>query len=128
MILNLTQHVGTPDQGVTDLTGEARECLIALLTVDALPTREEIEQRANDIVLLAIMNGLGPDDGEDPVPARAMIGGAPWMMSALEDALIDAGIEPVYAFSVRESTEQKQADGSVRKINTFRHAGWVPAR
>jgi len=43
------------------------------------------------------------------------------------DALRDQGIEPVYAFSVRESIEQTQPDGSVRKVNVFRHAGFVDA-
>ena len=37
------------------------------------------------------------------------------------------GIQPVFAFSVRETEEQKQADGSVRKVAVFRHAGFVPA-
>lgn len=47
------------------------------------------------------------------------------MMRALEDALANVGVQPVYAFSVRESVEQTQPDGSVRKINVFRHSGWV---
>jgi len=54
-----------------------------------------------------------------------MIGGAPFLMSALEDALVIAGITPLYAFSVRESVEAEQADGSVRKVAVFRHLGFV---
>ena len=69
-------------------------------------------------------NGVGTDDA-DAVFLSAMIGGAPWMMSALEGALLDAGVQPVYAFSVRESVEQVQPDGSVRKVNVFRHVGFV---
>jgi hypothetical protein len=36
-----------------------------------------------------------------------------------------ADITPLYAFSVRESVEQALADGSVRKVNVFRHAGFI---
>ena len=50
------------------------------------------------------------------------------MMARLERALIERGIEPLYAFSVRESTEEVQADGSVRKVAVFKHAGFIPAR
>ena len=35
------------------------------------------------------------------------------------------GVPAVYAFSVRESVEQPQPDGSVRKVNVFRHVGFV---
>lgn len=123
MILNLTQHPATPEQvdaGVVDLPTEIREAVIALLTVDALPTRQEIEDRCADIAMLAAT-------AFENHPVQAMIGGAPWMMACLESALLDQGIQPVYAFSVRESVEQSQPDGSVRKINVFRHAGFVSA-
>jgi hypothetical protein len=55
----------------------------------------------------------------------AMIGGAPYLMAPLESALRAHGITPVYAFSVRESVDQVQPDGSVRKVAVFRHAGFV---
>lgn len=48
-------------------------------------------------------------------------------MAPLETELSARRIEPVYAFSTRESVEQTQADGSVRKVNVFRHTGFVPA-
>jgi hypothetical protein len=54
-----------------------------------------------------------------------MIGGAPYLMAPLEVALRAHGITPLYAFSVRESVEQTQPDGSVRKIAVFRHGGFV---
>ena len=130
MILNLTQHPATPEQlaaGVVDLPIKIRQAVIGRLTVDSLPTRQEIEARCADIAMLAVHNGFGGDDADDPHPVQAMIGGAPWMMACLEGALLDQGIAPVYAFSVRESIEQEQPDGSVRKINVFRHAGFVSA-
>jgi len=123
VILNLTQHPATPEQvaaGVVDLPADERVTLIDRLTVDALPTGSEIEARCADIATLAAL-------ASDQHPVQAMIGGAPWMMARLETALCDQGIEPVYAFSVRESIEQTNADGSVRKINVFRHTGFVSA-
>jgi len=123
MILNLTQHPASPEQlsaGVVDLPTEIREAVQALLTVNTLPTRQEIEARCADIAMLAAT-------AFDAHPVSAMIGGAPWMMSCLEGAVLDQGIQPVYAFSVRESVEQPQPDGSVRKINVFRHVGFVSA-
>ena len=123
MILNLTQHPASPEQlsaGVVDLPAEIRETVVAMLTVNILPTRREIEDRCADIAMLAAT-------AFDAHPVQAMIGGAPWMMACLEGALLDQGIQPVYAFSVRESVEQSQPDGSVRKINVFRHSGFVSA-
>lgn len=130
MIINLTQHPATPEQieaGVTDLPQAQRAALVAALTVDTLPKRQEIAQRCLCIAEIALQNGLGDDMDDDPVPASAMIGGAPWMMAALESALQERGIAPLYAFSVRESAEQAMPDGTVRKVNIFRHAGFVPA-
>lgn len=130
MIVNLTQHPATPDQiaaGVVDLPAAERASLTGLLTFDSLPVAGEIEARAADIAELAVSNGFGGDDADDPVPARAMIGGAPYLMAPLETALRVIGIEPVYAFSTRASVEQTMPDGSVRKVNDFRHAGFVPA-
>ena len=54
-----------------------------------------------------------------------MIGGAPFFMESLATALRREGYCPVYAFSRRESVEQVQADGSVRKVAVFRHLGFV---
>lgn len=130
MILNLTQHTATPEQiaqGVVDLPRVVQEVVSALLTVNSLPTRQEIVERCADIAELAVSNGLGGDDADDPRVDAAMIGGAPWLMAELERALQAVGIKPVYAFSVRESIEQVQLDGSVRKTNVFRHEGFIDA-
>lgn len=61
----------------------------------------------------------------NPVIRRAMIGGAPYLMAPLEIALRDVGIRPLYAFSVRASVEKTRPDGSVEKINVFKHGGFV---
>lgn len=56
-----------------------------------------------------------------------MIGGALWLMAPLAAELRDRGIEPVFAFAVRDTEEQIQPDGSVRKVAVFRHTGFVQA-
>ncbi|HSW52952.1 MAG TPA: hypothetical protein VLG93_06965 [Sulfuricaulis sp.] len=130
MILNLTQHPASADQiavGVVDLAGDELASLKDALTFGELPTEQEIRDRAEHVAELACMNGLGGDDGDDPFPAQAMIGGALWLMAPLAEALRARSIEPLFAFSVRETEEQKQSDGSVRKVAVFRHAGFVPA-
>ena len=124
-ILNLTQHVVTPDQyeqGVIEPKrmgffgpAKVKELIKELLTFDSLPSHAQIEEVAGALALMATENGA----------KRAMIGGAPFLMAPLEQALLNVGVEPVYAFSVRDSTEQVQPDGSVRKVNTFSHAGFV---
>ena len=130
MIINLTQHPATADQitaGVVDLPSEAREALIALLTFASLPDAGEIRARAHDIAELACFNGLGGDDGDDPFPSQAMIGGALWLMAPLSEELRQRSISPVFAFSVRDTEEMTQPDGGIRKTAVFRHAGFVPA-
>lgn len=119
-IANLTQHTATPEQieaGVYDIGPERRARLTALLTFDAPPSHELMRDRARQIAELA---------GEI-VTARphAMIGGAPWFVRYVEDALLDAGIIPMHAFSRRESVEVAQPDGSVTKTAVFRHVGFV---
>ena len=123
-VLNLTQHAATAEQvaaGVVDLEPEAREALQALLTFSSLPSREEIEQRAEDIAALAALHA----ESEAGIALHGMIGGAPFLMAPLERALAAQGIEPVYAFSTRVSAEETQPDGSIRKTQVFRHLGFV---
>jgi len=122
MTLNLTQHPGSTEQNVVDLTGGRLTALKDALTFDVIPTVDDILGRAAAIAHLACQ-----EVGEDDQQVHAMIGGAPYLMGALERALRLVGIEPVYAFSLRESVEQKQPDGSVRKTTVFRHGGFVPA-
>ena len=138
--MNLTQHAATADQlaaGVFDLPAAARADLQVLLTFGELPDEQEIRARAEQIAGLAALNASAEDRADDDgaLPAgdaggfalHAMIGGALWLMAPLATALREQGIEPVFAVSVRETEEQKQADGSVRKVAVFRHAGFVPA-
>lgn len=119
MILNLTQHPATAEQiaaGVQDLP--SAETLRTLLTFDQLPSRTEIKGRAEALALMA--EAAGAD--------AAMIGGAPFLMSTLEAALLNKGIRPMYAFSKRVVTETKNFDGTVTKVSTFAHEGFVMVR
>jgi hypothetical protein len=116
-ILNLTQHAASADQAAAGvIEPQCKEAVHRLLTFDACPDREAIHARAKALALLACASGAG----------AAMLGGAPYLMGPLEDALHAAGVRPVYAFSQRAGVvEEHQPDGSVRKIQVFCHAGWV---
>ena len=119
-IANLTQHKATPEQiaaGVIDMEEVWRTRVIALLTFEEIPDASELRNAAENIANLCTE--------QFPNCITAMIGGAPYFMSALEQALIAQGIKPVYAFSKRESAEEVQLDGSVRKTMLFRHLGFV---
>lgn len=135
MIINITQHTATEDQraaGVMDLPPPWRSQVVELLTFDTLPTTTEIRDRAETLADLACRLQSAEDraaEGLD-LPStsfalHALIGGAPWLMAPLEDALRARGIMPVYAFSVRESVEETLPDGTVRKTAVFRHKGFV---
>jgi hypothetical protein len=109
-ILNLTQHPATPDQianGVVDLPENERNSLCRLLTFETLPAPMEVGDRAIEITAIASRNVE-----DEPCP-QAMIGGASYLMASLEWHLRNAGIEPVYAFSIRKSVEETAPDGSV---------------
>lgn len=121
-ILNLTQHIATPeqkDQGVYDLSEGKQKTLKELLTFEKLPTCEEIEVRAKAIAEIAVYEAQDTDE--------VMIGGAPYLMYPLIRALAKVGLSAVFAFSEREVVEESQADGSVKKISVFKHKGFVPA-
>lgn len=116
MIINLTQHLATPEQAASGVVEPADKAAVqAALTFRSLPTLGEIKAKAK--VLAEIAEAVGA--------RTAMIGGAPYLMSALERALTQRGITPVYAFSVRESVETTAPDGAVVKTNVFRHVGFV---
>lgn len=121
-ILNLTQHQATPEQvaqGVVDLDDVDRFNVSLLLTFDELPTRNRIEQAAQQLAEFA--DRLCRAYRADAV----MIGGAPYLMPELECALRRHGVRFCYAFSKRVAEDQLQPDGSVRKVQVFRHAGFI---
>lgn len=120
-IVNLTQHTATAAQeedGVFSLPPQKDQGLKELLTFAALPTRDEVAARA------AIIAALAAESGAD----AAMIGGAPYLMAPLEEALRGRGIAPLYAYSERRSVETTDlATGGVTKTAVFVHLGFVAA-
>lgn len=118
IILNLTQHKATESQvleGINDSLD--MKYIQELLTFQSLPTREEIEGKAKKLAEYAVSQQA----------TAALIGGAPYLMSALEMALNEKGIEAFYSFSERRSKERHLPDGTVEKINVFEHVGLIPA-
>ncbi len=117
-ILNLTQHAATADQIAAGVVEPADKVLVqALITFDELPDQIRLKAYAQTLAQMA------RQDGFDSV----MIGGAPFFMPVLQAALQERGIKVLYAFSVRESRDEKLPDGSVKKTQVFRHAGFVEA-
>jgi hypothetical protein len=128
MIINLTQHPATAEQlsaGVVDLPADELVVAKALLDFADLPSAEEVDDRADALANLVAMSDLFNEGST--MGTRVMIGGAPFLMEPLARALRCAGLVPVFAFSRRESEEQTQPDGSVRKVAVFRHQGFVDA-
>lgn len=126
MIINLTQHAATAEQlaaGVVDLDADRKAYVSELLTFVGLPNMADVLDRAQTLAAFAYV--VGEDMAAEGEEVCAMIGGAPFLMAALEAELKSSGIKPCYAFSERVSEEQTQADGSVRKINVFKHVGFV---
>lgn len=117
-ILNLTQHLATPEQiaqGVIEPEDKAE--VQHHLTFDCIPDKDVIIFKAT------MLSGIARKSGAK----KAMIGGAPYLMSTLEAFLKADGITPVYAYSERKSQEQHMPDGTVRKVNVFEHIGFIEA-
>ena len=115
-ILNLTQHNATPDQVAAGVMEPQKKAEIqALLTFGELPDYGEITERARKLARIA--KGAGA--------THALIGGAPYLMGALENALLAEGVAPMYAFSQRCCVETAHPDGTVTKSLVFKHQGFV---
>lgn len=114
-ILNLTQHLATPAQTQAGVHEPVfKDQVQSLITFTSIPTEMGMRSRAEKLAYMAKEDGY----------KVAMIGGAPYFMSILEQELKKQGIKPVYAFQLRESEEVELPDGSVRKVNVFRHLGF----
>ena len=114
-IVNLTQHEATREQieaGVFEPV--EKELIKKLLTFTDLPIIDEIGDRAERLADIALENGAD----------AAMIGGAPYLIASLHDALVGRDIQPLYAFSKRVSVEKKEGD-EVIKTSVFKHVGFV---
>jgi len=119
MILNLTQHEATPEQiaaGVVEPDDGMKASIREALTFNDLPSASSVFGRA--IVLAQIARQWADEDY-----TKVMIGGAPFLMWALEQELRKRRLEPIYAFSKRVVLEEE--DGVKKTI--FRHEGFVNA-
>ena len=136
MILNMTQHAASAEQkavGTVDLAEPEAANLKRLLTFDELPTEQQIKDRADAIADLARAQllkigdrmGIPSGGGANINRIRCLIGGVPFLMTALTRAMRSRGLVPVCAFSRRESVDEVKADGSVSKRSVFRHLGFV---
>ena len=120
-IINLTQHQASADQiaeGVFDLDPNEISKLKELLTFTSLPTADEIQHRAHLITIIAKLHFV----------EYAMIGGAGYLIPALEAELRKNGITPLHAFSERVSVEHTNDQGGVVKTNVFKHVGFIETK
>ena len=139
LIINLTQHVMTQEQyflNGEDLTevkfrpynglGESVHGFVkGCLNFNYKPDRIEIDRRA--LVLAEYAQGLLNQVKGDNDKLYALVGGAPYLMGPLEQKLKERGIQPLYAFSQRESVETRNTDGTVVKTAVFKHIGYIEA-
>jgi len=119
-IINLTQHLPVAGQVwergcATFVLTDEHDRVKRLLTFDEAPTAEELLLRAKELACIA----------EESCCKAALIGGAPYLMGPLENALRKKGILPVYSFSRRKSVKKTFPDGSVEKRIMFRHVAYV---
>ena len=122
-MLNLTQHNATEDQlkaGVTEPEPYVKKLLQDFLTFKEIPSETTLEIQAKNIAYLTKVNY--------PEEKDVMIGGAPFFMSYLEDALKKLDFNPYYAFSKRVVKEKILEDGTVEKTAEFKFEGFVKAR
>jgi hypothetical protein len=113
-IINLTQHHPTAEQLKEGVTIDNQLVISSLLTFAADYTADDLNEAAYNLTMLAVNNGY----------KRAMIGGMPALMPVLQNALLNAGVNVLYARSERVSQDVVQTDGSVRKVSVFAHRGF----
>ncbi|HIE85187.1 MAG TPA: hypothetical protein EYQ00_15720 [Dehalococcoidia bacterium] len=129
-ILNLTQHIATPAQveaGVINVIPEHMGALKVFLTFEEMPTPYDsvsalsVSERVNALITLIRRKEYLTIDA-------VMIGGAPWLMAPLQNAIHEVSLNVVYAYSERVSNETMDPDtGIVHKTNVFEHVGFVEA-
>lgn len=118
ILINLTQHNLTPDQlqGAVEVGTDIRDEVVKLITFSGLPAAGEIKGNASRLAEIC----------RDMHASHAVIGGAPYFMGPLEQALRKAGIVPLYAFTERVAVEVTNPEtGEVTKTSKFNFAGWI---
>ena len=118
-VINLTQHEPTDDQKAiihnwVNLSEAEKAYVKKNLTFRPQEvTKYVIIGRAAMLATLAKEKGA----------KYAHIGGAPYLMTHLEDCLRQAGIIPLYSLTERV-TEERVIDGEVVKTSVFKCAGF----
>lgn len=118
ILINLTQHQLTQEQlqGAVQVGADVRDEVVKLITFNGLPTAGEIKGNANRLAEICC----------DMHASHAVIGGAPYLMRPLEQALRKVGVTPLYAFTERVAVEVTNPEtGEVTKTSKFNFAGWV---
>lgn len=118
ILINLTQHNLTQEQlkDAVEVGTDVRDEVIKLITFNGLPTAGEIKNNASRLAAIC----------RDIHASHAVIGGAPYFMGPLEQALRRAGIIPLYAFTERVAVEVTNPEtGEVTKTSKFNFAGWI---
>lgn len=128
VIINLTQHLATPDQasaGLIDMPedGGLRAALTEALSFNHQPDQEELLRRARRVVgiMADYAGGMTALQGH-----KVMLGGFSALMHPLQAACLKAGMQVGYAYlGPCEWVDQLQPDGSVLKMAIFRHGGFI---
>ena len=118
ILINLTQHSLTTEQlkNAVEVGTDVRDEVVKLITFNGLPTAGEIKGNASRLAEIC----------RDMHASHAVIGGAPYFMGPLEQALRKAGIVPLYAFTERVAVEVTNPEtGEVTKTSKFNFAGWI---
>ena len=121
-IINLTQHKPTKSQieaGV--ISDDPSHVIKALLSFHWLPAISEVNERAELLAEEAVAMAVKYDT------TKVMIGGAPYLMEPLVWHLKSHNLQPVFAFSERDSIESFDESGNVVKRTVFKHIGFVEA-
>ena len=119
-ILILTQHTPTEGQmsdGVYDLSPANRLRLKAMLTINELPSRDQLHQRVEEITDLV----CGLEDQPDAV----MLGGFMALQGMLEAAFHDYGYQVCFSFSQRRCIETPLPSGEVKLNYVFDYEGMI---
>lgn len=118
IIINLTQHNLTQEQlkGAVEVGTDVRDEIVKLITFNGLPTAGKIKDNASRLAEIC----------RDMHTSHAVIGGAPYFMGSLEQALRRVGVTPLYAFTERVAVEVTNPEtGEVTKTSKFNFAGWI---
>ena len=113
-IINLTQHIATPDQanqGVVEPSD--KKAVQELLTFTTCPNANEIKERA--VKLAALCEGY----------ETAMVGGAGYLMRPLVQELFKKNVQPVFAISKPVEKQETLPDGTIKTQRIFQHEGFL---